>query len=247
MFNIGSLLSSVIYLISASLLYPTLTLLVAGFMWVVVSAGGFCSEWLERARLKRTSSDLLIEAITSGEERELLPHRVRSYIMQLRDLLKEENGLHDTQLQPVQVDKNREIKIENLIQASTLEWWRSMDRLKIMVRLGPSLGLMGTLIPMGTGLAALGQGDMTKLSSDLVIAFTTTVVGIAIGMTAYCIYTVKRRWIEEDIKNMELATELIADRLSPVEIVETSPLCAELTERGDLDRKLVDKELMANS
>ena len=62
---------------------------------------------------------------------------------------------------------------------------------------------------MGTGLASLGSGDMARLSSDLVIAFTTTVVGLAIGITAYCIYTVKRRWVEEDIKNMELATELL--------------------------------------
>lgn len=83
-----------------------------------------------------------------------------------------------------------------------------MDRLRILVRVAPSLGLIGTLIPMGTGLAALGQGDMTKLSTDLVIAFTTTVTGLAIGTAAFFFYTVRRRWIEEDVKNMELATEM---------------------------------------
>jgi biopolymer transport protein ExbB/TolQ len=51
---------------------------------------------------------------------------------------------------------------------------------------------------------------MTKLSTDLVIAFTTTVVGLAVGITAYFFYTIKRRWIEEDIKNIELATEILA-------------------------------------
>jgi biopolymer transport protein ExbB/TolQ len=56
--------------------------------------------------------------------------------------------------------------------------------------------LLGTLIPMGTGLASLGQGDLTKLSSDLVIAFTTTVVGLAAGTVAFCFYTVRRRWLE---------------------------------------------------
>jgi biopolymer transport protein ExbB/TolQ len=61
---------------------------------------------------------------------------------------------------------------------------------------------------MGTGLAALGQGDMTRLASDLVIAFTTTVVGLAVGTLAFVFYMVRRRWIEEDIKDMELATEL---------------------------------------
>ena len=77
------------------------------------------------------------------------------------------------------------------------------------MRTGPSLGLLGTLIPMGTGLASLGQGDLTKLSSDLVIAFTTTVVGMAVGTLAFCFYTIRRRWLEEDIKNMEMATELL--------------------------------------
>ncbi len=80
----------------------------------------------------------------------------------------------------------------------------------MIIRIGPSLGLIGTLIPMGTGLAALGQGDMTGLSSDLVIAFTTTVVGLAVGIVAYFFYTIKRRWVEEDIKNIELATEILA-------------------------------------
>jgi biopolymer transport protein ExbB/TolQ len=87
----------------------------------------------------------------------------------------------------------------------------------MIIRVGPSLGLIGTLIPMGTGLAALGQGDMTKLSSDLVIAFTTTVVGLAIGIVAYFFYTIRRRWVELDIKNMELATEILNGDLAEVQ------------------------------
>ena len=101
-----------------------------------------------------------------------------------------------------------EAAVENLLQDTTLKLWKSMDRLRILVRVAPSLGLIGTLIPMGTGLAALGQGDMTRLTTDLVIAFTTTVVGLAIGTVSFFFYTIRRRWIEEDIKNMELATEI---------------------------------------
>jgi biopolymer transport protein ExbB/TolQ len=197
MTDIGSFFSTIIYLISASLLYPTLVLLVAGFLWVVLYAGAFCAEWFERYRLKPCPAEALPEAIVSGNDAGILPHRVKDYVARLHRLLDGQKPV-DTQ-------------IENLVQDATLSWWKSMDRLRIMVRLGPSLGLMGTLIPMGTGLASLGTGDMARLSSDLVIAFTTTVVGLAIGMTAYCIYTIKRRWIEEDIKNMELATELLAN------------------------------------
>ncbi|MFH0730997.1 MAG: MotA/TolQ/ExbB proton channel family protein [Pseudomonadota bacterium] len=197
MTDIGSFFSTIIYLISASLLYPTLVLLVAGFLWVILYAGGVCAEWLERFRLKPCPAESFPEAIANGNDAGLLPHRVKDYVARLRRL--QEGHLP------------ADVQIENLVQDVTLTWWKSMDRLRIMVRLGPSLGLMGTLIPMGTGLASLDTGDMTRLSSDLVIAFTTTVVGLAIGMTAYCMYTIKRRWIEEDIKNMELATELLAN------------------------------------
>lgn len=201
MTDIGSFFSTIIYLISASLLYPTLVLLVAGFLWVIVCAGAFCAEWLERFRLKPCLAEALPDVIARGNHAVMLPHRVTNYVGRLRSIL-------DGQ-------KATDIQIENLVQDTTLSWWKSMDRLRIMVRLGPSLGLMGTLIPMGTGLAALGTGDMARLSSDLVIAFTTTVVGLAIGLLAYCIYTIKRRWIEEDIKNMELATELLANTQEP--------------------------------
>jgi len=196
MTEIGSFLSTIIYLISSALLYPTLAGLVAGLLWVVVAAGAFCAEWLERARLTACAAEDLPSLIGQNNENRMLPHRVRTYIARLRRLADQNN--------------TEAIRVENLIQETTIAIWKSMDKLRIMVRLGPSLGLMGTLIPMGTGLAALGTGDMARLSSDLVIAFTTTVVGLAIGMLAYVIYTVKRRWVEEDIKNIELATEVLA-------------------------------------
>ncbi|MGD9732760.1 MAG: MotA/TolQ/ExbB proton channel family protein [Desulfamplus sp.] len=210
MLNIGSILSTTIYLISSSLLYPTLFLLVAGFIFTVIYTGSFCAEWLERVRLKPCSAGEIPSVIASQNSSGVLPHRVRNYIIDLKNLLNGRNQNYEN-------NKCDDIWVENLIQESTLKILKSMDRLRIMVRLGPSLGLMGTLIPMGTGLAALGQGDMTRLSSDLVIAFTTTVVGLAIGITAYCIYTVKNRWIQEDIKNIELATELLVPELTGVE------------------------------
>ena len=56
----------------------------------------------------------------------------------------------------------------------------------------------------------MGQGDITKLSADLVIAFTTTVLGLAEGMSAYFLYLARRRWVEEDIRALEFITEMTA-------------------------------------
>ena len=198
--DIGALLKSLIYLIASSLLYPVLFLLVALVVYIVISSGSFFAEWLERLRLVKYFPERLPRLIREGNDQNFFPHRVNSYLEDLRLLLNK-------------VSPPDEVEIENILQETSLKTWESLDRIKMIIRIGPSLGLIGTLIPMGTGLAALGQGDMTKLSSDLVIAFTTTVVGLAVGIVAYFFYTIKRRWVEEDIKNIELATEILASEI----------------------------------
>ena len=195
--DIGALLKTFIYLVSSSLLYPVLLALSLLVVVIIVQAGGFFAEWLERLRLKPCPAQELPGLLQNKQAKSAISHRVNRYLATMAQI-RAQPGNHD-------------IALENLLQSTTLELWKSMDRLRILVRTGPSLGLLGTLIPMGTGLASLGQGDMTKLSSDLVIAFTTTVVGMAAGTLAFCFYTVRRRWLEEDIKNMELATELLLD------------------------------------
>lgn len=195
--DIGALLKSFIYLIASSLLYPVLFLLVVLTVWVFIYGGTFFAEWLERLRLSKYQPKDLPRLIKDPDDKGIFPHRVNFYIENLRQLLTDDSS-------------SSEVVIENILQEKTLSFWKSLDRARMVIRVGPSLGLIGTLIPMGTGLAALSQGDMTKLSTDLVIAFTTTVVGLAVGITSYFFYTVKRRWVEEDIKNIELATEILS-------------------------------------
>ena len=47
-----------------------------------------------------------------------------------------------------------------------------------VAKLGPMFGLLGTLIPLGPGVMALGQGDTVTLSQSMSIAFDTTIAGI---------------------------------------------------------------------
>jgi biopolymer transport protein ExbB/TolQ len=210
MIDLGALLKTFIYLISSSLLYPVLLLLVVLTLVIIIQTGSFFAEWLARVRLEGCSPLELPAMLKSGVATGVVSHRVNRYIRDLKNCRSS--------------DGDAEAVVENLLQENSLRLWKSMDRLRILVRAAPSLGLIGTLIPMGTGLAALGQGDMTRLTTDLVIAFTTTVVGLAIGTLAFFIYTVRRRWIEEDIKNMELATELIIveDKRGGYEILKTA-------------------------
>ena len=101
----------------------------------------------------------------------------------------------------------REEEIQNLLRKRIQERLSTLDRFQLATRIGPALGLIGTLVPMGTALAGLGQGDFSVMTSELVLAYTTTVVGLLIGSLAYLIGMIRRRFVEDDVREMEYLTE----------------------------------------
>lgn len=74
---------------------------------------------------------------------------------------------------------------------------RRLEITDLLTRSGPILGLMGTLIPLGPGLTALGNGNIDILATALTVAFDTTVVGLLIGLITYSIGRIRRRWYEQ--------------------------------------------------
>ena len=196
--QIIAVLKTFIYLIASSIFMPVLLILSCLVLWMLVYSGSFAAAFLQRRRLKNKGRNIA-EAITQGRAADCLPGPVTRVIEKLGELK----------------DKNNPVLVVDLLRDAEHGLWQSLDRLKMMIRIGPGLGLIGTLIPMGTGLASLGQGDLSQLSQDLVVAFTTTVVGMALGLLAYVYFTIQRRWAEQDIKNMELAAELLCGDASP--------------------------------
>ena len=102
-----------------------------------------------------------------------------------------------------------DVYLEKRLQMAELQLIKGLDKIRFAVRVGPALGLMGTLIPMGISLAALAQGDMTKMASNMVTAFTTTIVGLGCGVAAYVMSLVKEKWVRADMREMEYLTELL--------------------------------------
>lgn len=105
-------------------------------------------------------------------------------------------------------DDTIDITFERMLQIAELDAIKSLDRIRFVIRTGPALGLMGTLIPMGIALSALAKGDMPQMASSMVTAFTTTVVGLAVSVAAYLMALVKEKWVRADIREMEYTTEL---------------------------------------
>jgi biopolymer transport protein ExbB/TolQ len=80
---------------------------------------------------------------------------------------------------------------------------RRLERADLLARIPPMLGLMATIIPLGPGLAALGQGDPAQLASAVTVAFDATVLGLLAGIAGLVIGKLRRRWYEETLEAME--------------------------------------------
>lgn len=80
---------------------------------------------------------------------------------------------------------------------------RALERTRALVRLGPALGLMGTLIPLSPALAGLAEGDVGQLSENLRVAFSVTVLGLLIGALAFVVSLVRDRLYGQDLSDLE--------------------------------------------
>lgn len=87
---------------------------------------------------------------------------------------------------------------------------RKLERSRILVRVGPALGLMGTLIPLSPALAGLAEGDIETLSDNLRVAFSVTVTGLLIGAIAYGISLVRDRLYGQDFSDLEYIASALA-------------------------------------
>jgi small-conductance mechanosensitive channel len=100
---------------------------------------------------------------------------------------------------------------------------RRIERADLLARVSPMLGLMGTLIPLGPGLAALGRGELEILAQAVIVAFDTTVLGLFVGIVGFVLGRFRRRWYDGVLDVLEAqppvhegarpqATALVASR-----------------------------------
>jgi len=195
-------ISDILYWISTGLLVPVIVLLIILFCRAILLAGSFYGQYLS---IRKTETLLRNELskLTPDTVEELsskLPENSRSLVITyMRQVL-------DTRDTPAQVQRllaNFEIAADKDLAIS-----------KTLTKLGPILGLMGTLIPMGPALAGLASGDIASMAYNMQIAFATTVVGLVAGAVGFLTQQVKQRWYLQDMTNLEFISELLNDKRS---------------------------------
>lgn len=197
-------LQNYLYLISNALLAPTLFVLLALSAWTALMLGGLMREWLSRRTVRRHLLQARKSIMTAGHPDaggmfvtlsacpSGLPQRfIRMLDGSWRDALEREKCLED-------------LESEVAVSLSKLTW---------VTRVAPMLGLMGTLIPLGPALTALASGNIAMLSSNLVVAFTATVIGVLIGCSAFTMNLIRRNWYQQDMSDLEYITTRLSGAL----------------------------------
>ena len=197
-----NLISDILYWISTGLLVPVIVLLIILFCRAIILAGSFYGQYLSirktEALLRNELNKLTPDTV--GELGSNLPENSRSLvIMYMRQVL----DARDTPAQVQRLLANFEIAADKDLAIS-----------KTLTKLGPILGLMGTLIPMGPALAGLASGHIASMAYNMQIAFATTVVGLVAGAVGFLTQQVKQRWYLQDMTNLEFISELLNDKRS---------------------------------
>lgn len=90
-----------------------------------------------------------------------------------------------------------------------VETQRILAKYRMLVKFGPMLGLMGTLIPMGPALVGLGLGDISSMAYNMQVAFATTVIGMLVSGIGLCALQLNQRYYAGYLNDLEFLTSKI--------------------------------------
>ena len=101
---------------------------------------------------------------------------------------------------------------ERLLANFEVDAEKELGRSRTFIKLGPMLGLMGTLIPMGPALVGLATGDISSMAYNMQVAFATTVVGMVIAAVGVITLQVKQRWYAREINDLEYLDKTLRNK-----------------------------------
>ncbi len=200
--------------IASSLRIPVLILALFVLLVCAVEVGRFAVELWSRARAGRKAlRSLARQVVANPEQAAALSARAPSSFA--REALLEIARA---------ILAGEQAGIEHALADYELAVQRRLDHTRILVRAGPALGLMGTLIPLAPGLAALGRGEVSALATDLRTAFAATTIGLLVGTVAFALTLTRTRMYSEDLTALERATDgVFAPSVNPGQVQAAVP------------------------
>lgn len=195
-------ISDILYWISTGLLVPVIVLLIILFCRSLLLIGSFFGQYLA---IRHTDALLRqqFDALTVDNLPELsaeLPVKSSSLVI--------------TYIRRLLEAKDSAAHVQRLLADFEIAADKDLAISKTLTKMGPMLGLMGTLIPMGPALVGLSTGDIASMAYNMQVAFATTVVGLFASAIGFITQQVKQRWYLQDMTNLEFLSELLTEKRS---------------------------------
>ncbi|MGE4433969.1 MAG: MotA/TolQ/ExbB proton channel family protein [Bacteroidales bacterium] len=190
--------SNVLYWLSTGLMIPVTIFLLFFLFRALMMVGGFYGLYLSRAKVNKRLNEQFNQR--SYEEVLSTLDAFGSHKSSVLEALKQ---VQQHQKNPILLDKflgDYEIRLDEEIAQS-----------RMLAKIGPMLGLMGTLIPMGPALVGLATGDVASMANNMQVAFATTVVGIVIGAIGFITLQLRQRWVADDLNILEYVIDSIKE------------------------------------
>ena len=184
-----SYLSDILHVVSQALLIPTILLLLGFIAYALFCIGSVVAEYFtERKNFKVQMPKFLAALMAAGQD-------------EIPDVIKKSGLLKRQKTALLTVYDYRTLPgdalvalIRRLVSEEETRYDRIAGRNNMAARVSPMVGLMGTLIPLGPGIEALGRADTSALSSSLLIAFDTTVAGLVVAAICLIIGKIRSNW-----------------------------------------------------
>ena len=206
----GEFLTGSLDVISQSLTIPVLVILLAIVIITIIALGGIIAEYTSRKKVPvGTIRDLIYDINAAGSVEEL-----KNVISNAKIPKSQKKVLSEIASSESLGVSSREALARKLFEFEEEKTLKKLRTTDIITRIGPTLGLMGTLIPMGPGLAALGAGDINTLASSLTVAFNTTIVGIGSGALCYVIGKIRSGWYDRYLSDLDALIDSVVDYMN---------------------------------
>ncbi|NTW28213.1 MAG: transporter [Coriobacteriia bacterium] len=200
-------LRDMLHLVSQSMLVPVMALLIALIAFSLFHVGSVIAEFFTERRHFKVVMPKLVNAIHDADGGGL------TGVIEDSGLLRKQKDALITLADNIDLpDDDLYALAKSSVFETNARYEKTLSHMNLSVKIAPMLGLMGTLIPLGPGVVALGQGDTATLSKSLLIAFDGTVTGLVIAIVCMAVVTLRKRWYGAYMVSLESAATCILEK-----------------------------------